>query len=337
MEIKQNFKVPIKDRSEIAEARRIILEMADYLGFKENQTSKIAIVATELATNLFKHAKSGEILVQIIEDKGMPVGIDLIALDHGPGIQNLPEAMRDGYSTYGSSGTGLGAINRLSVEFDIYSQPNQGSAILARYWLNEKSQSENSVAVVNLPKSDQKVSGDGWSYSFNHSIKTFLVVDGLGHGLLAAEAARRAVQVFQQNSHEVPVGILEAIHDGLRATRGAAAAVAQVDLSKKIVHYAGVGNINSAIITSSASRRMVSHNGTLGHEIRKIDEFTYEVPDDGGLLMHSDGLGSQWDFRKYPGLLSHHPQIVNSILYRDFHRDRDDVTVLFSTLKSGAA
>jgi anti-sigma regulatory factor (Ser/Thr protein kinase) len=332
MEIKQNLKVSIQDRSQIAEARRIILEMAEYLGFKENQTSKIAIVATELATNLFKHAKSGVILVQIIDEKGTPVGIDLIALDHGPGIRNLPEAMRDGYSTYGSPGTGLGAINRLSVQFDIYSQPNQGSAILARYWLNEKSIDESSVAVVNLPKADEKVSGDGWSYSFNHSTKTFLVVDGLGHGVLAAEAARRAVQIFQQNSQEVPVGILEAIHDGLRSTRGAAAAITQVDLSKKIIHYAGVGNINSAIITSSTSRRMVSHNGTLGHEIRRLNEFTYDLPDDGGLLMHSDGLGSQWDFRKYPGLLSHHPQIVNSILYRDFHKDRDDVTVLFSTL-----
>ena len=336
MEIKQNFKVSIQDRSEIAEARRIILEMADYLGFNENQTSNIAIVATELATNLFKHAKQGEILGQMIEVKGTPVGIDLIALDHGPGIRNLPEAMRDGYSTHGSPGTGLGAINRLSVQFDVYSQPNQGSAILARHWLKEMDASENNVAVMNLPKTDEKVSGDAWSYSFNNSTKTFLVVDGLGHGVLAAEAARRAVQIFQQNSHEIPVAILEAIHDGLRSTRGAAAAVTQLDLSKKIIHYAGVGNISSAIVTSSASRRMVSHNGTLGHEIRKLDEFTYELPDDAGLLMHSDGLGSQWDFRKYPGLLSHHPQIVNSILYRDFHKDRDDVTVLFSTLGTGA-
>lgn len=336
MEIKQNLKVSIQDRSGIAEARRIILEMCAYLGFDENQTSKIAIVATELATNLFRHAKKGEILVQIVEDKSTPVGIDLIALDHGPGIANLPEAMRDGYSTYGSFGTGLGAINRLS-EFDVYSQPDQGSAILARFWLKDKKTFENSVAVVNLPKSDEKVSGDGWSYSFNNSTKTFLVVDGLGHGTLAAEAARRAVQIFHQYAHDVPVEILEAIHDGLRATRGAAAAIAQVDLSKKIIHYAGIGNINSAIITSSTTRRMASHNGTLGHEIRKMDEFTYELPDDAALLMHSDGLGSQWDFRKYPGLLSHHPQIINSILYRDFHKDRDDVTLLFTTLGTGAS
>ena len=337
MEIKQNFKVSIQDRSEIAEARRIILEMVDYLGFEKNESSKIAIVATELATNLFKHAKKGEILVEIIEYKGTPVGIDLVALDQGPGILNLPEAMRDGYSTYGSSGTGLGAINRLSLEFDVYSQPNQGSAILARFWLKDKKHPENGVEVVNLPKSEEKVSGDGWSYSINNPTKTFLVVDGLGHGVLAAEASRRAVQIFQQNSNEIPVDILEAIHDGLRATRGAAAAVAQVDLSKRIIHYAGVGNINGAIVTSSGCRRMVSHNGTLGHEIRKFDEFTYEIPDGAALLMHSDGLGSRWDIRKYPGLLSHHPKIITSILYRDFHKDRDDVTVLFGRLESGAA
>jgi hypothetical protein len=165
--------------------------------------------------------------------------------------------------------------------------------------------------------------------------KNFLVVDGLGHGL-AAEASRRAVQIFHQNSHGIPAEILEAIHDGLRMTRGAAAAIAQVDLLKKIIHFAGVGNISGAIITPSVCRRMVSHNGTLGHEIRKIDEFTYEIPD-GAALYAFRRLGSQWDIRKYPGLLSHHPQIVTSILYRDFHKDRDDVTVLFSILDTGAA
>jgi anti-sigma regulatory factor (Ser/Thr protein kinase) len=135
MEIKQSFKVSIQDRSEIAEARRLILEMAEYLGFEENQTSNVAIVATELATNLFKHAKKGEILVQIIEDKGTPVGIDLIALDHGPGIPNLPEA-RDGYSTHGSSGTGLARSTDSQLSsMSIAARPgicNSGSLLVKR-------------------------------------------------------------------------------------------------------------------------------------------------------------------------------------------------------------
>jgi anti-sigma regulatory factor (Ser/Thr protein kinase) len=334
MEIKQNFRIPLQDRSQIAEARRIINDIAIHLGFEEKEISKIAIVGTELATNLLRHARNGEILVHVIHYQQSPKGLDLIALDQGPGIRNLPEAMTDGFSTYGGTGTGLGAISRLSLEFDVYSQPNQGSAILARFLIQNQSAVVNTFGVINLPKQEEKISGDDWSFSFNSPKKSFLVVDGLGHGLLAAEAAKRAVEVFQMNADQNPAEILGSIHDGLRSTRGAAAAITEIDLNKRIVTYAGIGNINSAIITSNSCRRLVSHNGTLGHEVHRMNEFVYEFPEGAALLMHSDGLGSQWDINKYPGLLSRHPSLITSVLYRDFHKERDDVTVLFSKFDS---
>jgi anti-sigma regulatory factor (Ser/Thr protein kinase) len=330
MEIKQNLRIPIHDRSQIAEARRIIHDIAVHIGFEEKEVAKIAIVGTELTTNLLRHAQKGEILIHVVHYQQSPKGLDLIALDHGPGIRNLPEAMRDGFSTYGGSGTGLGAVSRLSLEFDIYSQPNQGSAILARFLKKDNSKVLDSFGIVNLPKQEEKVSGDDWSFSFRDSKKSFLVVDGLGHGLLAAEAAKLAVQVFEMNADQNPADILDSIHDGLRSTRGAAAAISEIDFTKRIVTYAGIGNINSAIITANGSRRLVSHNGTLGHEVHRLNEFVYEFPEGAALLMHSDGLGTQWDMNKYPGLLSRHPSLITSVLYRDFHKERDDVTVLFS-------
>jgi anti-sigma regulatory factor (Ser/Thr protein kinase) len=334
MEIKQNLRIPIQDRSQIAEARRIINELAVYLGFHEKETSKIAIVGTELATNLLRHAQKGEFLVNVIHHQQTPIGLELVALDHGPGIRNLPEALRDGFSTYGGSGTGLGAVSRLSLEFDVYSQPNQGSAILARFLKQDKSKVLDNFGIISLPKQEEKVSGDDWSFFFNGSKKSYLVVDGLGHGLRAAEAAKRAVEVFQMNADQNPAEILNSIHGGLRSTRGAAAAISEVDLRKRIVTYAGVGNINSAIITANNSRGLVSHNGTLGHEVHRMNEYVYEFPEGAALLMHSDGLGSQWNMNKYPGLLSRHPSLITSVLYRDFNKERDDVTVLFSKFES---
>jgi hypothetical protein len=73
---------------------------------------------------------------------------------------------------------------------------------------------------------------------------------------------------------------------------------------------------------------MVSYNGTVGHEVRKIQEFTYQWPQQGLLVMHSDGLKTQWRLDRYPGLMHKHPSLIAGVLYRDFNRGRDDVTVL---------
>ena len=76
---------------------------------------------------------------------------------------------------------------------------------------------------------------------------------------------------------------------------------------------------------------MVSYNGTVGHEVRKIREFTYLWPKGGLLVMHSDGLGTQWRLDRYPGLIARHPSLIAGVLYRDFNRGRDDVTVLVAS------
>src|SRR4030095_311315 len=101
--------LPIVDVSQSAEASWIATRLVVRAGFNETETGTVALVVTELATNLLKHAKRGEILVRLIE-RGAMTGIELLSLDHGPGIANLTQCFRDGYSTAGSPGTGLGAI-----------------------------------------------------------------------------------------------------------------------------------------------------------------------------------------------------------------------------------
>ena len=142
--------LPITEITEVAAARRLATGLAHGLGFNETIVGKIALVMTECATNLVKHTtKGGELLVRSIELNGI-AGIEIFALDKGPGIANVAEAMQDGYSTAGSSGTGIGAISRLSDFFDIYSAPGMGTAILTRLWATPLPANQETACVPGL-------------------------------------------------------------------------------------------------------------------------------------------------------------------------------------------
>ena len=143
----------------------------------------------------------------------------------------------------------------------------------------------------------------------------------------AADAAQLAIRAFRGAAHQPPGALVSVIHDALRGSRGAAVAVARLDRSRAVVTYAGVGNIAGAIVTDGTARHLVSNNGTAGHDARRINEFAYPWSDDAVLVMHSDGLGSRWQLDQYPGLIRHHPAVVAAVLYRDWSRGRDDVTV----------
>ena len=155
-----------------------------------------------------------------------------------------------------------------------------------------------------------------------------MIADGLGHGLMAAQASLAAIKVFRENTHLAPGKMIEAIHAALRSTRGAAVAVARVEWSRQLVLFSGVGNISSTILTPEKSTGMASYNGTAGAEVSKIMEFSYPWPERAILLMHSDGLVSHWKLSRYPGLMRSHPSLIAGVLYRDYNRGTDDVTVL---------
>ena len=254
-----------------------------------------------------------------------------MSLDQGPGIANLTQCFRDGYSTAGSPGTGLGAIGRLADEFDMHTVQGKGTAVLARLWpKNAKPEISREIecGIVSIAKLGEEVCGDGWEYEALADKSVCLVADGLGHGLHAATAARAAVAILKEHRTKAPAEIIERAHDALRSTRGAALAIAEIDHSLGVVRFCGVGNIAGTIVSNSSARHMVSLNGTAGQEVRKIVEFTYPWDEESTLIMHSDGLLSRWDLQGYPTLAQRHPSLIAAVLYRDYNRNRDDVTVL---------
>lgn len=321
--------LPVQDQSQVSETRRRATDLAERQGFGEVDSGRVALVATELATNILKHGKGGEILVGPFGE-GPDGGIELIALDKGPGIANFGASLADGYSTAGTAGKGLGAVVRQSHFVDVASWPGLGAAVLARLKRGqppEGSDDASVVGAVSIAQLGQDVCGDSWSMSIGPEEATVMVADGLGHGPEAAEAAVEAVRLFHRfNGHRAPA-LLEYIHGGLRATRGAAVSIARFQPATGKITYTGIGNVAGVIATNGELKRMVSMPGTAGHNARKIQGFEYPFAS-GLVILHSDGIASSWTLERYPNLAARHPTLIAAVLYRDLTRHRDDATVL---------
>lgn len=328
--------VSITDASRIAEARRVSAAAGAAAGLSETAAGRLALVATEAATNVHRHAGRGEILIQPARNGSSP-GVELLALDKGPGMRNIPQCLVDGYSTAGSSGTGLGAIRRLSDEFDIYSAPGKGTCIVVRVFARPTATAQRQeppasgleVGGVSVPKPGEQVCGDGWTARACGRATLVLVVDGLGHGLLAADASEKAVASFHEpDAPQDPVENLEWLSGSLRGTRGAAAAVARLEPVQRQVRFAGIGNIAAFVVSSDGTRQMISHSGIVGQQLRTVREFTYEWPRRALVVLYSDGLTSHCSLDPYPGLFDRDVSLIAAVLYRDFQRGRDDATVV---------
>jgi len=327
-------RVRIDEQSGVAEARRTSRVMAQNLGFDETLAEQVAIVTTEICTNLLKHAGGGEILLQELDGiEGSAPALELLSLDKGPGVGNLDQALRDGYSTGGSLGHGLGAIVRLATVSDFFSESVRGAAVLAR-WISGPEIPDwrlppLQIGAVNVAKSGQEVCGDAWGVEQTPDYSVIMVADGLGHGMDARVAAAEAVRILHSAPGLSPSEIVERAHLALRSTRGAALAVARVDRYRERVTFSGIGNISAHIYSGlSEGQHLVSVHGTAGFQTAKIREFEYPWPERGMLLMYSDGLATHTSPAAYPGLSLRDPTLIAGVLYRDFARGTDDATVV---------
>lgn len=318
----------VVEPSQVGAVRRAAASLATTLGFGEVDAARVALLATELGTNLVKHAREGEILVRTT-GRGVGSAVEMVALDRGPGISNVAHALRDGTSSTGTSGTGLGAIRRAASQFDVYSS-EAGTVVVAVVRPTGATLASGGFehAAVCVPYPGEVECGDAVAVSVDEGRLYALVVDGLGHGPLAATAAARAVELFGAHAGTPPAELMQRLHDGLRPTRGAAAALVEVDARRGLVRFCGVGNIAGTIVVDGATRSLVSHHGTLGHDARRIMQFQYPWEPGALLVLNSDGLVSHWSLARYPGLAGRASSLVAAVLYRDCRRQRDDTSVL---------
>ncbi len=316
--------ISIHDPSDVAVARRAATELGRIQVLDEVKLGQLALVVTEAATNIVKYAERGEMILRGLAGGG----VEILALDNGPGIADLPRQLADGNSTGGTYGIGLGAMGRLSQEFAIFSRPNQGTVLRLVLWRDACPVSPLVVGAVCLPMPGEDICGDAWILEQGPAGATLMLADGLGHGPAAAEAALAAAAVVADRECPPPAALLQQMHQALRGTRGAAVAVAQINGQQGIVKFAGVGNIAACLLRDGRRRHLVSHNGIVGSNLRKVAEFAEPWEPGCLLIAHSDGINTRWDLDVYPGLALCHPGLIAAVLYRDFRRERDDVSVV---------
>jgi anti-sigma regulatory factor (Ser/Thr protein kinase) len=310
----------IDDASKVGEARRAAQTLANF-EFSVEVAARVAIVATELANNLLRHAGGGDLLLQTL-GSGDHTQLELIALDKGPGMADVAMCMRDGFSTAGTPGTGLGAVRRLADEFDIFSYPGEGTAVMARFGKPQVLK----LGAVSLALEGEIDCGDGWRLETGSQGTALMVVDGLGHGTFAAEAATVALDAFSASPFSPPQETIARANSLMSKTRGGAAACALI--RDGLVSYAGLGNISGTLLCAGSSQGLVSQNGTLGMGQRRVQQFEYRLEPGAMLIMHSDGVSARADLRNRADLTVCHPAVIAGVLYRDHGRARDDATVV---------
>jgi anti-sigma regulatory factor (Ser/Thr protein kinase) len=332
MEVTRSDAVRISHASAVSEVRRLVAHHAAALGWNEEAEGAARVIATELATNIAKHAREGIVVVNSGFDGK---SLQLVAMDRGPGMADLARCLEDGYSTAGSPGTGFGAARRMSSTFDVLTTPGKGTLVAAGYAPGWKGAQPGNLqlGVVCVPREGEQVCGDTWAARREGDRLVVLVCDGLGHGALAAEAAKLARDSFMASVLVEPKPLMQLMHEALKPSRGAAVAVASVDLRTGALTFCGVGNVTGVVVSGDETRHLVSHNGIVGHRASRIAEFSATCPPGSALVLHSDGVSARWRPAEWNGLWQRDPTLIASALWRDHGRGTDDATVLVARVR----
>ena len=315
----------VEDPSAAAACRSAAVALARRLEFPAARTDQLTLAVTEAATNLHKHASQGSMLLRIARQEGSP-GIEMVTIDAGPGFRDATAALRDGHSTSGTLGIGLGAIRRLADFCDLYSVAGKGTALVARFWPTPRPAAAAPYAGLVRPITGETECGDVFGAVETDGQLTGVLCDGLGHGPLAASAAMEAVAAVLDEPAGEPAVLIERAHRRMARTRGGAVAVVQV--TGQVVWFAGLGNIAATILAEGARKGMLSVPGIAGHQARTIRQFEYAAPPGAAVVLHSDGISSRWEPAALPGLNARDPLVVAATLLAQAGSRRDDAGVL---------
>ena len=324
--------VSLQGPTDVSEARRRGAAIAGALGFDEVDSGRAAIVITEAATNAVRHAGGGEIFLGTAGTCNER-GLQIVAMDRGPGIPDVDRSLRDGFSTAGTAGNGLGAIRRVASSFDLYSAPGAGTVLSATVF--GRGHAPPAFAAVLAPVRGEHRCGDAWAAWSAGELTSIFLADGLGHGDEAAAAAQRAVETFRRHAERSTREVLTSVHDALKATRGAAIAVAELDRRHGTLKYSGLGNISARLIAAGGGmHHLVSLPGIAGHAFRRLQEFVHPWPAGTLLVMHSDGINTHWPLPA--ALAARGPAVIAGAIYRDHQRGRDDAAVIVARSEAPA-
>ena len=325
--------IEVSQAAEAGTARQASRAMAHALGFGARESEEVAIVVSELASNLLKHAGRGTLtLIPIRETER--AGIQIESVDHGPGIGDIEQAITDGFSTAGSLGYGLGAVNRLMDDFGIASrgQGGKGTRIVCQRWRSLKNPAVKpcplDLGAATRPHPAMVKNGDAFVLERWGESALVGVIDGVGHGQSAFQAALEA-RLFVENHFDRP---LDALFFGVgracRGTQGVVMALARFDWGSEKLTFASVGNIESRVFECPQKMNFNQRRGLIGLNAPNpvVTEHRWEPSQ--VMVMHSDGVSAHWEWGDYPKLRNASAVGAAQQLLHRLARDNDDATVV---------
>jgi len=319
------------DRSYFALVKKDVHSLAAQAGFDEQKVGKIDIVVSELTSNLNKYARGGDILAAVGEDQ-YGAYLEIIAVDNGPGIADLNRVLSDGYSSTSTLGHGLGSIKRLSDVFDIFSMKDFGTIVLSRIYRAELphiKQKRLECQGINIPKTGEQLSGDGYCFIEQKDGFRLLIADGLGHGPDAHQAVKKAAEAFQACEEESPTEMLRFIHGSIRKTRGIVGSIIRYEAPARQWRISGVGNIAVKWLSPTNTRNHIAYNGIIGYSIPgSMNDQLVSQEEFPQFIACSDGIRSRWDFAKFPTVMQCHGTVIATALYKEFARGTDDSSAI---------
>jgi anti-sigma regulatory factor (Ser/Thr protein kinase) len=321
--------VRVDETSAIGTARRATEALAGQLGLPPSRVAEVGLAVTEMATNVNRHGGGGSLLLRTIRH-GETAALEVVAVDAGPGMVDVTASRRDGHSTSGTLGIGLGAVDRLANSVEISSLRERGTIVVARFEADRRQPlARERAAGVTRAIAGETVCGDAYAVRREGDRLLVMVADGSGHGPLAAVASREAVRVFTAGAGvSAPEPALRAVHRALAGTRGAAVAIADLDLVGRVVRFAGIGNIAGAVVTGDLKQSMVSIAGVAGFRQPTIRLFTYPLEPASLVVLQSDGVTPRWRAGDLGPVLGCSALLVAATVLRDSAVLPDDACVL---------
>jgi anti-sigma regulatory factor (Ser/Thr protein kinase)/serine/threonine protein phosphatase PrpC len=323
--------ISISDVGDLSAARLMAKSVSTAIGFDERAVEEIALVVSELATNLVKHAKAGILRLQRTEEGGR-TGIQIDSEDKGPGIPNVEQAIADDFSTVGSLGCGLGAVNRLMDEFDIASRPGAGTSIVCKRWLRLHIPAALDCPLVfgvaTRPCPLMPVNGDSFVIQRWGESALVGVIDGVGHGQFAYRAAQAARHYVERHYDQPLADIFMGVARACRATRGVVMGLARFDWGQGALTFASVGNVEARVFDSPEPMNFVVPRGILGLTLRRPVVTQHRWAPSNVMVLYSDGLSTHWRWSDFPHLAEASATVAAQELLHAFAREADDATIV---------
>ena len=323
--------IEVDSSAKVRQSCELAVRLADSLGFPAAHCQEIGLVATELGTNLLRHASRGTMTISALPG-GDPAGIRIETEDSGPGIHDVEQAIADGYSTAGGLGLGLGTVNRLMDELEVASAPGGGLHVVCQRWarppLTGAFDRRLPFGVATRACRRSKENGDTFLIRQWDGKALVGVIDGLGHGHFAQRAALSARQYVEQHFDQPLDKLFRGAGRACRATRGVVMALARFDLERKRVELASVGHIEVRLAGTSEKLNLHVRRGIVG--LNAPEAVVTENPWTGAgwLVMHSDGLTSRWDWEQFREVAHQAPSAIAQRMLLTLGKPDDDATVV---------